>query len=238
MLWTKQQQFQEAMNYFWKVVTTGATSDQDDNADSPSSTGSRSAKQMDKLAELTESIARECGVPGERIYWKSRTALPGVFRGQKRWDLLVVDRDSVVAAIEFKSLSPDFNQNLNNRIEESIGSAFDFRAAERRNLFGDNATPWLGFFFILMDHPDLERIGRNYVNPHFAISERFGKASTKTRANIWLRELMAEKLYHQTAMVLSTPSIPTIIREPDVALSAQKFFDSFASHLRAHINSR
>lgn len=46
------------------------------------------------------------------------------FRPNKKWDLLVVDNNELVIAIEFKSqVGPSFGNNFNNRTEEAMGSA-------------------------------------------------------------------------------------------------------------------
>jgi hypothetical protein len=51
---------------------------------------------------------------------------PGFFRPTKHWDMLVVYRGELVAALEFKSqVGPSFGNNFNNRSEEAIGTAHD-----------------------------------------------------------------------------------------------------------------
>lgn len=51
--------------------------------------------------------------------------LPGYFRVTKNWDLLVVEQDVLVAAVEFKSMSTSSVKNVNNRVEEVLGSGTD-----------------------------------------------------------------------------------------------------------------
>lgn len=53
--------------------------------------------------------------------------LPGYFRPTKLWDLLVIYKGELIAAIELKSqVGPSFGNNFNNRTEESIGTPMIF----------------------------------------------------------------------------------------------------------------
>lgn len=53
--------------------------------------------------------------------------MPGYYRATKDWDFLIVsEKGNLVAAIELKSQVGSYGNNLNNRTEESLGSAEDF----------------------------------------------------------------------------------------------------------------
>ena len=68
--------------------------------------------------------------------------LPGYYRPEKKWDLLVVSNNQLVTAIEFKSqVGPSFGNNFNNRVEEAVGSATDIWTAYREKRFGTNPRP-------------------------------------------------------------------------------------------------
>lgn len=68
--------------------------------------------------------------------------LPGYFRPNKKWDLLVVDKNELVIAIEFKSqVGPSFGNNFNNRTEEAMGTALDIWTAYREGVFGAQQAP-------------------------------------------------------------------------------------------------
>ena len=87
---------------------------------------------------------------GSKVRGPSRTALevPGYYRPEKKWDLLVVVDDQLLVAIEFKSqVGPSFGNNFNNRTEEAIGNAEDVWTAYREGRFGKHQAPVLGYFF-------------------------------------------------------------------------------------------
>lgn len=77
------------------------------------------------IALLTRLIAG-FGVDPKAVHHTARLELPGYFRPTKKWDLLVVWHDQLLAALEFKShAGPSFGNNFNNRTEEAMGSALD-----------------------------------------------------------------------------------------------------------------
>ncbi len=79
--------------------------------------------------------------------------LPGYYRPEKKWDLLVVVEGQLITAIEFKSqVGPSFGNNYNNRVEEAIGNATDIKTAFREGRVGPS-RPFLGYFFLLEDTP-------------------------------------------------------------------------------------
>ena len=92
-------------------------------------------KQLDALLLLLKKKAEEAGVPSKCIYLKNNH-VPGYFRATKDWDLLIVSpHGNLIAAIELKSQIGSYGNNLNNRTEESLGSADDFWTAYRENTF-------------------------------------------------------------------------------------------------------
>ena len=55
--------------------------------------------------------------------------------------MLVIDRDQLIAALEFKSqVGPSFGNNFNNRTEEAIGTAHDLWTAYREGALGNDAA--------------------------------------------------------------------------------------------------
>ncbi len=108
---------------------------------------------MDAMAELMESIFIDAGFAPSSISRRSAVQLPGYFRPEKKWDLVVVHGDALAAAIEFKShVGPSFGNNYNNRTEEAIGNATDIWTAYREGLFG-TVRPWLGYLMLLEEAP-------------------------------------------------------------------------------------
>ncbi len=93
-------------------------------------------------------------MPEAHIFWKDRKELPGFYRAEKSWDLLVVADGTLLAVLEFKAqVGPSFGNNFNNRTEEALGNATDLWAAYREGAFRPSARPWLGYVFVLEDCP-------------------------------------------------------------------------------------
>lgn len=83
-------------------------------------------KQMDGFVNLVRLLLTDAGIAEPAIYCDTRSELPGFFRPEKRWDLIVIADGQLVAGIEFKSqVGPSFGNNYNNRTEEALGSATD-----------------------------------------------------------------------------------------------------------------
>ena len=70
-------------------------------------------KQMDGFVEIVRDVVVECGISDSEIHYKSRLELPGYFRPEKKWDILVVAENTLVVAAEFKSQSSSFGNNFN-----------------------------------------------------------------------------------------------------------------------------
>jgi len=88
----------------------------------------RGGTHFDAIAVLLAKFFLEAGYPPSsiRIHRSHRLELPGYYRPQKQWDLVVVHENTLVAAFELKALGgPSFGNNYNNRVEEAIGSAVD-----------------------------------------------------------------------------------------------------------------
>ena len=92
-------------------------------------------KQLDKFLTLLTKVATDAGVPKECIFLKNNQ-VPGYYRATKDWDFLIVsNKGNLVCAIELKSQVGSYGNNLNNRTEESLGSAEDFWTAFREKSF-------------------------------------------------------------------------------------------------------
>ena len=85
--------------------------------------------QMDGFVELVRDLLEESGIERPVIFCERYVEIPGWFRPEKKWDLLVVLDNCLVAAIEFKSQVGSFGNNYNNRVEESLGNSEDLWTA-------------------------------------------------------------------------------------------------------------
>lgn len=224
-----QSTFEAAVRHYW-VVREGQAHKQ--RATGRVDAGLRGAvtggAQMDAMAELMESIFIDAGFASSSISRGSAVELPGYFRPEKKWDLVVVHGDALAAAIEFKSqVGPSFGNNYNNRCEEAIGSASDIWAAYREGWFG-TTRPWLGYLFLLEEAPGSTRPVR-IKQPFFAVDPVFIDASYKQRYEILCRRLVLEQLYDAACFVTAAADPFSPIHEPAPDLS----FATFAKAIRA-----
>lgn len=181
----------------------------------------RGGKQLDALAELVAQIFVDEGFPEDSIRQGTSLELPGYYRPEKKWDLLVVHQGTLAAAIEFKSQVGSFGKNFNNRAEEAVGSATDIWTAYREGRFGD-VRPWLGYFFLLEDAAESSKpVGAK--EPFFKVDEVFKGASYKKRYEIFCRRLLRERLYDAACFVTSSEDPDSIIEEPASDLSFARF---------------
>ena len=124
---------------------------------------------MDGFNQLVTNLILRSGIESSAIFHKKALELPGYFRPEKKWDLLVVKDGQLIAAIEAKSqVGPSFGNNFNNRAEEAIGSAVDLWTAYREGIFNKTIKPWLGYIFLLEDCPK-SNTPVSIKEPHFEV---------------------------------------------------------------------
>jgi len=228
-----EKRFQEAVQDYWSVRRAQAAKQKKDGL--VSDAGSRSevtgGQHMDSLVCVARSILLDAGISERHIRLKQKLDLPGHFRPEKRWDLVVVVDGRLLVAIEFKAIAGSFGNNMNNRSEEAIGNAQDFWTAYREGRFGEAAPrPLLAFLFLLKDCDAVHKAVRNR-EPHFKVDPAFNKASYCTRATLLLQRLRLERLYDTACLTLSTDADPTSVSYPAPDLN----FLQFAASLEAHI---
>jgi len=137
---------QEAVQHFWN---TREIQQQRQSEFGKTDAGTRGAvtggAQMAEIERLVVDILEQTGLNRLHIRTRTELELPGYYRPEKKWDLLVVSNDQLVTAIEFKSqVGPSFGNNFNNRVEEAVGSATDIWTAYREGRFGMSPRPFLG----------------------------------------------------------------------------------------------
>lgn len=183
--------------------------------------------QMDGFVALVRDLLEESGVDRPVVYCERHIELPGWFRPEKKWDLLVVVEGCLIAAIEFKSQVGSFGNNFNNRTEEALGSATDLWAAYREGAFKPSARPWLGYLMLLEDAPGSTRPVKAQ-EPHFKVFEEFTSASYARRYEILLTKLVRERLYDATCFLMSnsTDGLKGQYSEPVAELNFTNFISS------------
>ncbi len=172
--------------------------------------GTRSAvtggKQMDGFIRLVRDLLIDAKVPQDCIAIDKRIELPGWFRAEKKWDLVIVRNKELLAAVEFKSqIGPSFGNNFNNRTEEALGSATDIWAAYREGAFRPSARPFLGYLMLLEDCPRSNSPVK-VVSPHFPVFPEFRGASYGDRYAVLIEKLLRERLYDGACLLLSNPA--------------------------------
>ena len=218
----------EAVAFFWNARQrqTGkqARSGVRDQGNRGAVTG---GKQLDGFVNLARKLLILNGVGAEDIFVDADLELPGFYRPNKKWDLLVVRKNRLVAALEFKSqVGPSFGNNFNNRTEEAMGSALDLWTAYREGVFGVRAAPWLGYFMLL------EECGKSTVpvrarSPHFPILDEFVDASYRDRYGIFCRKLVLERQYNAACFMTTSHDVDkTSWTFPDEDLSLRRFLAS------------
>lgn len=194
--------------------------------------------QMGAMEVLVADILADAGL--KKLDVKTRTALelPGYYRAEKKWDLIVVSDGQLVTAMEFKSqVGPSFGNNFNNRSEEAIGSATDIWVAYREGRFGKTPPPFLGYFFLLEDCDRVKAPVRN-KEPYFKVDPAFEKASYSKRYELLSRRLVLERVYSAACLITATNSPKTQITQPAEDLSFQRFVAALRGHVVTFLGSR
>jgi len=190
--------------------------------------------QMNGMVSLVRDLLRENGTPDSQIFHGTQVELPGWYRPEKKWDLLVVADGRLLAGIEFKSQVGSFGNNYNNRTEEAIGSAADLWAAYREGAFKPSARPWLGYLMLLEEATgSMAPVAAR--EPHFRVFPEFGGASYAHRYEILLTKLVRERLYDAGCFLLSDAAggRKGAYREPNEELSFRTFMASLLGRVGA-----
>jgi len=191
----------------------------------------RGGGHFEPVVQLIASFFTDAGYPVDSIHARGHaTILPAYLRPTKNWDLVVVHRGVLAAAIEVKALGgPSFGNNYNNRLEEAIGSSVDLTAANAADLVGPE-KPWLGYFFVIEDHPDSRRIVRERSCRSFPVETTWASKSYQSRYAVTGRRLLDSRMYDAVCYLVSSAARPTPI-EPEPALD----WTHFAAAIRARI---
>lgn len=189
---------------------------------------------MDGFIRLIRDVLCEHGLPDAQVHCEKALELPGWYRPEKKWDLLIVANDRLIAGIEFKSQVGSFGNNYNNRTEEAIGSAADLWAAFREGAFAPSSKPWLGYLMLLENAPGSTARVRAR-EPHFKVFPEFRDASYARRYEILLTKLVRERLYDGACFLMSdaTNGLRGAYHEPAPELSFQNFVESLLGRVIA-----
>jgi type II restriction enzyme len=200
-----EQKAYEAVKAFWgnreaarqKQIGSG-------KADQGERAGVTAGKNMDGFLALVLDIIKANGLAHAEIYRnRAMLTLPGYFRPTKLWDLLVIYKGELIAAIELKSqVGPSFGNNFNNRTEEAIGTAHDLWTAFREEAFGKQPRPFVGWLMMVEDALESRSPVRD-SSPHFPVFDVFKGASYLKRYDLLCQRLVQEQLYTTAAVIAS-----------------------------------
>ena len=230
-----EQKAREAVKAFWgnreaakqKQIESG-------NADQGERAGVTGGKNMDGFLALVLDIIKANGLAQAEIHQhRAMLTLPGYFRPTKLWDLLIIYKGQLIAAIELKShVGPSFGNNFNNRTEEAIGTAHDLWTAYREEAFGKQPRPFVGWLMMVEDAPGSRRPVRDN-SPHFPVLGEFKGASYLTRYDLLCQRLVQEQLY-TTATVITAPRSAVDSGEFS-ELSSMTGLKTFVTALAGHV---
>jgi hypothetical protein len=194
--------------------------------------------QMGAMEVLVADILMEAGLKKIDVKTRTQLELPGYYRAEKKWDLIVISEGHLVMAMEFKSqVGPSFGNNFNNRAEEAIGSATDIWVAYREGRFGKAPTPFLGYFFLLEDCDRVKLPIRNR-EPYFKVDTVFDNASYSKRYELMMRRLVLERVYTAACFVMATSTSRTKITLPAEDLSFRRFVAALRGHVVTFLGSQ
>jgi hypothetical protein len=236
--WEKR--IRSAVKQFW--ATRGNQAEKQGAKTGARDAGNRTAvtggKQLDGFVELVRDYLSECGIEKSFIFCNQAVELPGWFRAEKKWDLLVVVKGQLITAMEFKSQVGSFGNNFNNRTEEVLGSATDIWTAYREGAFTLSQRPWLGYVMVLEEiAQSLSPVG--VKEPHFPVFPEFREASYAKRYEILMTKLVRERLYDSAALLLSNLASAKdgSYRQPSSELSFESFLTSLKARAMAIIGA-
>jgi hypothetical protein len=220
----------QAVQFFWSTRDRQAA--QQGGESGKKDAGARAAvtggAQMDSFIRLVRDILYDNGLKQAEIIHESRLEIPGWYRAEKKWDLLVISDGKLIASIEFKSqIGPSFGNNFNNRAEEAIGNATDLWAAFREGAFRPSQRPWLGYLMLLEECKASTNAVRSW-EPYFRVFPEFRGASYMQRYQLLLTKLVRERLYDSACFLVSVREggASGAYREPDPELCFESFIQS------------
>jgi Restriction endonuclease XhoI len=225
----------DAMKAFWgnrekakkKQVEVG-------KIDQGERSGVTGGKNLDGFIALILDLVEANGLGHADIHQsRALVTLPGFFRPTKLWDLVVIHKGHLVAAIELKSqVGPSFGNNFNNRTEEAIGTAHDFWTAYREKAFGEQPKPFVGWLMVVEDAPR-SRSPVKDKSTHFPVFPEFQGASYLKRYDILCKRLVLERLYTSASIIASPRNAARTgaYSELSPMTGLKTFVRSFAAHI-------
>jgi len=231
-----------AVRHFWQTrerqaKAQGAKSGQRDRGARSAVTG---GAHLDGFAELIRKLLIDAGISDSAVHRRTKVELPGYYRAEKKWDLVVVVDGRLLATVEFKAqVGPSFGNNYNNRTEEALGNAADYWAAYREGAFRGSPKPWLGYLMLLEDAAGSTN-AVSVAEPHFPVFDEFRGASYAKRYEILLTKMLRERLYDAACLLLSPSRAARsgAFSEPCPELTFANFAESLVARALAYARTQ
>jgi hypothetical protein len=228
----------DAVRHFWRTRSRQAEAQgaRSGNRDKGARSAVTGGAHLDGFAELVRKLIVDAGVSDTAVHRRTRVELPGYYRAEKKWDLVVVVDGRLFATVEFKAqVGPSFGNNYNNRTEEALGNATDYWAAYREGAFRGSPKPWLGYLMLLEDATGSTR-PVSVSEPHFPVFDEFREASYAKRYEILLTKMVRERLYDAASLILSPSDAGRngAFSEPCAELTFANFAESLVARAIAY----
>jgi hypothetical protein len=184
---------------------------------------------MNAFMDILRDTAKAAGFAEAEIRTRSGIEVPGFYRPNKKWDLVVIRGSRLCAAVELKSMAGSYGNNLNNRTEEALGSATDVWAAFRKGTLGIH-SPWLGYFFVIREEPTSTTPVRIRESVP-AVDPIFQDTSYVQRYEVLCKRMVLERVYQAAAFITSPKGSRGKYAEPSAQLAVVPFVRSLYGHL-------
>lgn len=232
------QAVQAAVRHFWQTRERQASAQgaKSGNRDRGARSAVTGGAHLDGFAELIRTLVVNAGISDAAVHRRTRVELPGYYRAEKKWDLVIVVDGRLFATVEFKAqVGPSFGNNYNNRTEEALGNATDYWAAYREGAFRGSPKPWLGYLILLEDAAG-STCPISVAEPHFPVFDEFRGASYAKRYEILLTKMVRDRLYDAACLILSPrdASETGAFTEPCAELSFITFAESLLARAIAY----
>jgi len=201
-----------AVAEYWDVRSAQAS---DSQGRGVSDVGLRSevtgGRHLDALQALLVKVFVDAGIPASMMDVKRRP-IPGYFRHDKSWDLVLMVADRVVGIIELKSMAGDKpGKNFNNRTWTAV----------ERGIINTPLRPWLGYFMLIEDNAAFHSVVKAN-RPVWAPDPAFADATYAQRYEIFFDRMVRERLLDAACLVLGS-KVTGSPSFPNQAMSFQSF---------------
>lgn len=215
----------EAVQAFWKSCEAAGQGKRTSVTD---------GKSMAGFIALVNNIVRANGLANADIQQKpAALTLPGYFRPTTTWDMVVIHKGELIAAIKLKNhVGPMFGNNFNNRAEKAIANAYDLKTAYASGALRNQRPPFIGWLMLVEDAPK-SRAPIKDKSPPFPVFKRFEEASYLKRYELLCQKLVMDRLY-TTATLVASPRSAVKTGEFS-GMSSMTSLKTFVTSLAGHV---